>query len=73
MLINLFETLSDHGILPYYLHQLDKVAGAQHLEVSEEEGKQLMKELSANLSGYSLPRYAKEIPGEPSKTIISFS
>lgn len=72
VLINLFETLSDHGILPYYLHQLDKVLGAQHFEVSEETGKALMQELAANLSGYSLPRYAKELPGKSSKTQISF-
>ena len=68
----LFEDLSDHGIIPYYLHQLDRVQGAAHFEVSEETGKQLMKELSTRISGYSLPRYVKEEPGKPSKTSISF-
>ncbi len=68
----LFETLSDHGILPYYLHQLDKVAGAGHFEVKETEGKALMKELSSHLSGYTLPKYSKEEPGSPSKTIIFY-
>ncbi len=66
----LFETLSDHGILPYYLHQLDKVSGAGHFEVDESKGKSLMKELSKVLSGYSLPKYSKEEQGHFSKTII---
>ncbi len=69
----LFETLSDHGILPYYLFQLDKVQGASHFEVLEEEGKKLMEELSSKLSGYALPKYAKEEPGKPAKTPILFT
>ncbi len=73
ILAELFETLSDHGILPYYLHQLDKVLGATHFAVPEEDGKKIMKELSSLLSGYNLPRYAKEEPGMPSKTILNFT
>lgn len=72
ILKELFENLSDHGVLPYYLHQLDKVEGSAHFEVSEEEGKRIMKELSTCVSGYSLPRYAKEESGKPSKTLIPF-
>ena len=68
----LFENLSDHGIIPYYLHQLDQVEGAAHFEVPEEVGKKLMKELSTKVSGYSLPRYVKEEAGKSSKTPISF-
>lgn len=68
----LFESLADHGILPYYLHQLDQVAGAGHFMVPEEEGKKIMRALSSQLSGYCLPRYAKEEPGMPSKTLLSF-
>lgn len=69
---DLFMRLSDHGVLPYYLHQLDPVTGASHFAVSEEEGKKLMRELSKCLSGYSLPKYVKEVPGNPSKTPIAF-
>jgi EF-P beta-lysylation protein EpmB len=72
ILQELFENLSDHGIIPYYLHQLDRVQGAAHFEVPEEEGKQLMKELSTRVSGYALPRYVKEEAGKPSKTSIFF-
>ncbi len=72
VLKELFENLSDHGILPYYLHKLDPVQGSAHFDVFEEEGKALMKELSTCLSGYALPKFAKEEPKKTSKTLISF-
>jgi EF-P beta-lysylation protein EpmB len=67
-----FEFLVDQGILPYYLHQLDRVEGAAHFEVTEEQGKSLMQELTRSLSGYAVPRYVQEIAGESSKTQISY-
>lgn len=70
-LANLFLTLANQGILPYYLHQLDPVEGASHFEVSVEYGKKLMRKLSEILPGYALPRYVKEIPGKNSKTLIT--
>lgn len=66
----LFEKLVDEGILPYYLHQMDRVKGAAHFEVSEEEGKALIKALTSQLSGYAIPKYVKEVPGESSKSLI---
>ncbi len=69
-LVALSETLIDHGILPYYLHQLDRVQGASHFEVPEEEGKLIMQGMSKQLPGFAIPRYAREVPGEPSKTSI---
>lgn len=71
-LVELCNTLVDHGITPYYVHQLDRVKGAAHFEVSEEKGKALMAELRKRVSGYALPRYVKEIAGEPHKTEIAF-
>ena len=68
VLKELCETLIDHGILPYYLHQLDRVQGAGHFEVSEEEGLRLINELRGVLPGYAVPRYVREIAGEKSKT-----
>ncbi len=59
----LFETLADHGIVPYYLHQLDAVAGAAHFHVPKEKGLALMQQLKENCSGYAVPRYVEEIPG----------
>lgn len=66
----LFQTLVNHGILPYYLNQLDKVLGAEAFEVSEEEGLKLMEKLRTELSGYALPTYVRETPGALSKTPI---
>ncbi len=67
---NLFELLIDNGIMPYYLHQLDRVQGAAHFEVSEEEGRSLMNQLNALLPGYAIPKYVREIPHQPSKSLI---
>lgn len=64
----LLEKLVDFGISPYYLHQLDVVRGANHFEVSEEEGRKLILAVSKELSGYAIPKYVKEIPGASGKT-----
>lgn len=62
--------LTDAGVLPYYLHQLDRIRGAQHFEVPEEEGLALLAELKNQVPGYFVPRYVREIPGQASKTGI---
>lgn len=69
-LCDLFETLADHGILPYYLHQLDRVQGASHFEVPIEKGVWLMQEAAKQLSGYALPKYVQEKAGYPGKIIV---
>ena len=63
--------LIDNGIIPYYLHQLDRVQGAAHFEVTEERGKELMTELEALMPGYAVPKYVREIPHQPKKTQIT--
>jgi len=55
------------GVLPYYLHQLDRVAGAAHFEVPETIGVQLEAELRRRLPGYAVPRYVRETAGAESK------
>lgn len=67
----LSEALFEGGVLPYYLHLLDPVAGAMHFDVPIEEALQLMQSLSAQLPGYLVPRLAREIPGEPGKTVFT--
>jgi EF-P beta-lysylation protein EpmB len=62
--------LLDAGILPYYLHQLDRVRGAHGFEVPEAEGLRLIEELRKRVPGYGLPRYVREVAGEGSKTEI---
>lgn len=59
--------LIDHRVQPYYLHQLDRVQGAAHFEVSETQGQRLITELRKRLPGYAMPQYVREIPGEQSK------
>lgn len=66
----LSERLFDCGVLPYYLHLLDRVAGAAHFDVDEATGLRLMSELRAALPGYLVPRLVREIPGRLSKTLI---
>jgi EF-P beta-lysylation protein EpmB len=69
-LAELSERLLDLGALPYYLHQLDRVAGALHFEVPIARGLELVAALRARLPGYAVPRYVQERAGEPSKTIL---
>lgn len=68
----LSERLLDLGALPYYLHQLDRVAGAMHFEVPIEVGLELVAALRARLPGYAVPRYVQERAGEPSKTPLEY-
>lgn len=70
VLTKLCGILADHGIVPYYLHQLDRVQGAMHFEVTEAEGLRLVEEIAKRLPGYAVPRYVKEISGMPGKTPI---
>jgi len=55
------------GVLPYYLHQLDKVEGVAHFEVDDARAKALLAALTARLSGYLVPKLVRELPGDPSK------
>ena len=66
----LSERLFAAGVLPYYLHLLDPVAGAAHFEVSASRGQALVQALRTQLPGYLVPRLAREIPGELSKTLL---
>jgi KamA family protein len=70
-LADLFERLVDLRVIPYYLHQLDRVAGAAHFEVPEETGIQLIRQLRAQLPGYAVPRYVREVVGEPNKVVLA--
>ena len=67
VLADLYERLFSYGVLPYYLHQLDRVDGAAHFEVDPAEGRRIVEELRALLPGYLVPRYVREIPGESAK------
>ncbi|MCA9134127.1 MAG: EF-P beta-lysylation protein EpmB, partial [Planctomycetales bacterium] len=63
--------LVDLQILPYYLHQLDRVQGALHFEVSDERALAIAQALPAHLPGYAVPKLVRETAGEPSKTLLT--
>ncbi len=64
----LAEGLFEHGVLPYYLHQLDPVQGAAHFAVSDQQALSLHQQMRERLPGYLLPELVREIEGEASKT-----
>ncbi len=67
---DLSEALFTAGVLPYYLHLLDKVQGAAHFDVEHAVAKQLWQELQYQLPGYLVPRLVHEQAGARAKTII---
>jgi EF-P beta-lysylation protein EpmB len=70
-LAELSERLIDLRVMPYYLHQLDRVAGAAHFEVPEAEGLALIEALRARLPGYAVPRYVRETLGAANKVVLA--
>ncbi len=66
-LAQLSETLFEVGVLPYYLHLLDKVQGAAHFDVDETHARRLWGKLNARLPGYLVPRLVRETPGAAGK------
>ena len=67
VLADLSERLIDLGVMPYYLHQTDRVIGTAHFAVPDETARALIAELRRRLPGYAVPRLVREIPGEPHK------
>ncbi len=63
----LSERLFACGVVPYYLHQLDRVQGTAHFEVDDTRARALMEDLRARLPGYLVPRLVREVAGEASK------
>ncbi|HEY9253538.1 MAG TPA: EF-P beta-lysylation protein EpmB [Stenotrophomonas sp.] len=66
-LASLSERCFAAGVLPYYLHQLDRVAGVAHYEVSDERARELHVGMAARLSGYLVPRLVREVQGDTGK------
>lgn len=66
----LSERLFEAGVLPYYLHQLDRVAGTAHFEVDDDRARALHAALAARLPGYLVPRLVREVAGDPAKRAL---
>ena len=67
VLAELSVRLFEAGVLPYYLHALDRVRGAAHFAVPDESARALAGQLAARLPGYLVPRLMREVPGAPAK------
>jgi L-lysine 2,3-aminomutase len=70
VLSELSRRLFDAGVLPYYLHALDRVRGASHFAVPDERAQALMGQLAAQLPGYLVPRLVREVPDAPAKVTL---
>jgi len=66
----LAERLVAIGVVPYYLHLLDRVAGAAHFEVAEARATALHHALRESLPGYAVPRLVRALPGARAKSWI---
>lgn len=68
VLCELSEALFEAGVLPYYLHAFDPVAGAHHFDVSDDEARSLVRTMLGDLPGFLVPRLVRETPGKAGKT-----
>jgi L-lysine 2,3-aminomutase len=66
-LATLSRELVNRRVQPYYLHQLDRIAGASHFEVSVDRGREIVEAMRAMLPGYAVPTYVTEVEGAASK------
>ncbi|MAL95248.1 EF-P beta-lysylation protein EpmB [Haliea atlantica] len=69
--LQLAERLFELGVLPYYLHLLDKVDGASHFDIPEALALELHHAMAARLPGYLLPRLVREVAGAPAKMAVT--
>lgn len=69
--VELSQRLFAAGVLPYYLHVLDKVAGAAHFDCPEQQAIALYWQMLAKLPGYLVPKLVRELPDRPFKTPIN--
>lgn len=70
VLAQLSERLFEIGVLPYYLHRLDPVAGASHFALPDQVVSSIYEQLRALLPGYLLPRLVEEVPGDVGKRLV---
>src|SRR6185503_6358565 len=69
-LVSLSRALFEAGVLPYYLHVLDRVTGAAHFDVPEQRAQEIVGELAACMPGYLVPRLVREVEGAPAKLTL---
>ncbi len=72
-LVQLSESLFAAGIMPYYIHLLDKVEGASHFDIPTDAARALMQNIAAELPGYLVPKLVREVGGEQSKSLVDLN
>jgi len=70
VLSELSSRLFEAGVLPYYLHALDRVRGAAHFAVPDARAQSLAGQLAARLPGYLVPRLVREVAGAAAKVAL---
>jgi EF-P beta-lysylation protein EpmB len=70
-LVELSRKLVNLRVMPYYLHQLDRVRGASHFEVPIERGRELVEQMRSRLPGYAVPQFVQEVAGDDSKRLLA--
>jgi L-lysine 2,3-aminomutase len=70
-LVELSRMLVNLRVMPYYLHQLDRVRGASHFELPISRGRELVEQMGSRLPGYAVPRFVQERPGDESKRVLA--
>lgn len=72
ILAELSEALFAQGVMPYYLHAFDPVAGAAHFAIDDKQARQIYAELLALLPGFLVPKLVREYPDQPTKTPLGW-
>lgn len=57
-------------VLPYYLHILDKVSGAQHFYVNKKTAKKIIQKLREQVPGYLVPKLVCDTPDGKAKKLL---
>jgi EF-P beta-lysylation protein EpmB len=70
VLTELSNRLMNVGVMPYYLHQLDRVTGTAHFEVPDDVALGLIRDMRTRLPGYGVPQLTRENPGAESKAPV---
>ena len=69
-LTELSHRLFDCHTMPYYLHTLDKVAGALHFDSTMQHTHEIYDQIKQKLPGYLVPKLVCEEAGKPYKTLL---
>jgi EF-P beta-lysylation protein EpmB len=70
-LCDLSEALFEAAVVPYYVHLLDRVSGAAHFDVNDDQAREIAERMRARLPGYLMPRFVREVSGQSNKTPIA--